>query len=40
MTVRDAVKCFGYGGEGHKKWECPQKKERKKVEEKAPPREV
>ena len=29
-VVRNVVKCFGCGGEGHKKWECPQKKERRK----------
>ena len=39
-VVRNVVKCFGCGGEGYKKWECLQKKERKRVEEKAPPREV
>ena len=22
-VVRNVVKCFGCGGEGHKKWECP-----------------
>ena len=37
--VREAVKCFGCGQEGHKKRECLQKKERRK-EEVAPPRAV
>ena len=36
---RDMVKCFECGQEGHKKWECPQKKERRK-EEAAPLQEV
>jgi len=39
-VVRDMVKCFGCGKEGHKKWECPRKEERSKSEEVAPPREV
>ena len=39
-VVGNAVKCFACGEEGHKKWECPRKKERSKREEKAPPREV
>ena len=34
-VVRDMAKCFEYGQEGHKKWECPQKKRR--VEEEAAP---
>jgi len=38
-VVREVVKCFGCGREGHKKWECPRKKESEK-EEAAPPREV
>jgi len=38
-VVREVVKCFGCEKEGHKKWECPQKKEREQ-EEIAPPREV
>jgi len=37
--VRDVVKCFGCGKEGHKKWECPRKKESRK-EEVALPRKV
>jgi len=37
--VRDVVKCFGCGKKGHKKWECPRKKESRKKEA-APPREV
>jgi len=39
-VVRNGVKCFTCGEEGHKKWECPRKKERSKREEMAPPREV
>jgi len=39
-VVRNGVKCFTYGEEGHKKWECPRKKERSKREKMAPPREV
>ena len=39
-VVRNVMKCFGCGEEGHKKWECPRKKERNKSEEAAPPREV
>jgi len=38
-TVREVVKCFGCGKEGHKKWECPRKRESKR-EEAAPSREV
>jgi len=38
-VVRSVVKCFGCGKEGHKKWECPQKKEKQR-EEVMPPREV
>ena len=38
-VVREVVKCFGCGREGHKKWECPRKKENER-EEAAPPREV
>ena len=34
--MRNVVKCFGCGEEGHKKWECLQKKERKR-EKTAPP---
>jgi len=37
--IRDVVKCFGCGKEGHKKWEYPRKKESRK-EEAALPREV
>jgi len=36
--VEEIVKCFVCGEKGHKKWECPRKRERKK--EAAPPREV
>jgi len=34
--VREEVRCFGYGEKGHKKWECPKMKERKR-EEAVPP---
>jgi len=37
--VKDIVKCFGCGEEGHKKWECPRKKESRKKEA-APLREI
>ena len=37
--VEEVVKCFTCGEEGHKKWECPRKRESKR-EEAAPPREV
>jgi len=37
--VREVVKCFGCGKEGHKKWECPRKRESKR-EEVVPPRDV
>jgi len=40
QEVEDVVRCFGCREEGHKKWECPRKKERSKNEEVAPPREV
>jgi len=39
-VVREVVKCFGCGEEGHKKWECPKKNERSRKEEVAPSREV
>ena len=38
-VVKNEVKCFECGKEGHKKWECPRKRESKK-EEAAPPRDV
>ena len=38
--VKEAVKCFGCGKEGYKKWECPMKEERSKSKEAAPLREV
>jgi len=38
-VVREVVKCFRCGREGHKKWECPRKKESEKKKA-APPREV
>jgi len=31
-VVENVVKCFGCGKEGHKKWECPEKKKRRKEE--------
>ena len=37
--VKEAVRCFGCGEEGHKKWECPKRKKRKR-EEVAPLRKV
>jgi len=36
---KDVVKCFRCREEGHKKWECPRKKEGRK-EEAAPLREI
>jgi len=33
------VKCFQYGQKGHKKWECPKMRERKR-QEMALPQEV
>ena len=39
-VVRNVVKCFRCGKEGHKKWECLRKEEKSKSEEAAPPREV
>jgi len=39
-VVRNVVKCFGCGKEGHKRWECPQKKEKRREEEMAPPHKV
>ena len=38
-TEREVVKCFGCGKEGHKRWECPRKRESER-EEAALPREV
>jgi len=32
-VVRDVIKCFGYGEQRHKKWECPRKNERSRSEE-------
>jgi len=31
-VVEQKVKCFWCGQEGHKKWECPKKKEKRKEE--------
>jgi len=31
-VVREAVKCFGCREVGHKKWECSQKKQKRKEE--------
>jgi len=39
-AVREVVKCFGCGREGHKKWECPKKNERSRKEEVAPQQAV
>ena len=39
-VVREVVKCFGYGEEEHKKWECPRKKKKGKREEAVPPCKV
>ena len=39
-VVREVVKCFGCGREGHKKWECPKKKERSNKREVVPLRAV
>ena len=38
-VVRNEVKCFKCGEKGHKKWECPRKRESER-EEAIPPREV
>jgi len=37
--VREVVRCFGCEEEGHKKWECPKRKEKKR-EEAPPPQEI
>jgi len=39
-VVREVVKCFGCGKEGHKKWKCPQKNERSRKKEAAPQQAV
>jgi len=31
-VVEQKVKCFQYGKEGHKKWECPEEKEKRREE--------
>jgi len=36
-VVREVVKCFGCGREGHKKWECPKKNRKKEA---VPPQAV
>jgi len=38
-VIRKEVKCFGYGEDRHKKWDCPNKR-KKKQEEAAPPCKV
>ena len=38
-TEKEVVKCFGCGKEGHKKWECPRKRESER-EEVVPPKDV
>ena len=30
--IREEATCFGYGKKRHKKWDCPQKKERRREE--------
>ena len=37
--IREEATCFGCGKKEHKKWNCPQKKERRR-EEAVPPQEV
>ena len=39
-VVREVVKCFRCGKEGHKKWECSKKNKRSRKEEAASPRAV
>ena len=39
-VVREVVKYFGCGREGHKKWECPQKNKRSRRKEAAPQQAV
>jgi len=34
--VEGRVRCFRYGKKGHKKWECPKVKEKRREEEVAP----
>jgi len=38
--VREVVKCFECGREGHKKWECPQKDKRSRKRKAAPQQTV
>ena len=38
-VVEQRVKCFWCGKEGHKKWKCPEGKEKRR-EETVPPQEV
>jgi len=35
-VVEKRVRCFKYREEGHKKWECPKVKKKRKKEEAAP----
>jgi len=39
-VLKEGMKCFECGKEGHKKWECSQKKERRRGEEAMPLRDV
>ena len=39
-VVEQKVKCFRYGEEGHKKWECPQTRQKRREEEVALLRKV
>ena len=38
--VRETVRCFGCGEEGHRKWKCLRRKERRRKKEVVPPHEV
>jgi len=38
--VEKEVWCFKCGEKGHKKWECPKMKEKRREEKAAPPQEV
>jgi len=39
-VVEDKMRCFKCGEEGHKKWECPKRRDMKREEEEAPALEV